>query len=544
MRSSRSFLTRFSGSLAVGFGVSAALLALGADAPAQGLSTRDMATGGVTATGLVEALVGTGASISSVQFRGAPIAAGTFTNGTGSVGLAQGIILGTGNIAAVAGPANLSDSTSNILYLPGDSDLDVILGGPTYDASVLEFDLESTGTGVISFQFVFASEEYDEFINIINDGFACLLNGQNIALVPGSQPPTPISIGTINCGNPYNPLGGSNCGLYITNDCKSLGLGYPCQGLGTEMDGLTTVLSASGTLVPGVNHVKFAIADQADPDVDSNVFILCPYIPPAFDPPTPSGQTLLATAGMPLQFTVDGLAMNGLPGQSVVLTVSGSPGPLAAGVFLPALPLGPAAHVETNFAWTPQPGDVGPHQLQFMLTDQLGLISQCVVGIDVEPPLSATFCYGDGTGTPCPCNNNGAVGHGCANLIVPSGGLLLATGSASLSNDTLVLTGSSMPNTTSVYVQGTQKDTGGLGTQLGDGLRCITGGMIRLGAVRNAAGGSQYPSAGFPPISLRGQIPVAGGTRYYQVWYRTPNPAFCTGARYNLTNGYAQTWTP
>jgi len=544
MRSSRTHLTCFSDSLAACFATSTALLALGADAPAQGLSTRDMATGGVTATGLVEALVGTGVSISNVQFRGAPVQAGIFTGGTGSVGLAQGIILSTGNIAAVAGPANLSAATDNLLYLPGDSDLDAILGGPTYDASVLEFDLEGTGTSAISFQFVFASEEYDEFVDTINDGFACLLNGQNIALVPGSQPPTPITIGTVNCGNPYNPLGGSNCGLYITNDCGSLQLGYPCQGLGTEMDGLTIVLSATGTLVPGVNHVKLAIADQYDGGLDSNVFILCPYIPPAFDPPTPSGQTLLATAGLPLQFRVDGVAMNGLPGQAVVLSVTGSQAPLAGGVFVPALPLGPAAHVQTDFAWVPQSADLGTHQLQFMLTDQLGLISQGVVGIDVQPPLRATYCYGDGSGTPCPCNNSGAAGHGCASSFSVDGGQLLVTGVASITNDTLILQASSLPGTTSVYMQGTLQVGGGFGTQLGDGLRCVGGVVVRLGSMRNTAGGSQYPSAGNSPISLRGQIPPVGGTRYYQCWYRTRDMNFCTGARYNLTNGYALTWLP
>jgi hypothetical protein len=93
-------------------------------------------------------------------------------------------------------------------------------------------------------------------------------------------------------------------------------------------------------------------------------------------------------------------------------------------------------------------------------------------------------------------------------------------------------------------VQATQQDNGGLGTVLGDGLRCVNGSIIRLGVKSNALGASQYPLAGDPPISVRGQIPVAGATRYYQVWYRNPAPTFCTGAMHNLTNGYAVTWSP
>jgi len=107
-----------------------------------------------------------------------------------------------------------------------------------------------------------------------------------------------------------------------------------------------------------------------------------------------------------------------------------------------------------------------------------------------------------------------------------------------------VLLGSDMPNGTCLYVQATQQDNGGMGSVLGDGLRCVNGSIVRLGTKLNALGASQYPLAGELPISVRGQVPAAGGTRYYQIWYRNPDPLFCTGAMYNLSNGYALTWTP
>ena len=516
----------------------------------QSIVTMDMATGGITPASLVQALVGGGVTVSNIQFNGAPVAAGTFSGGTGIVGFAQGIILSSGNIGSVAGPANLLADTSTDNLLPGDADLDALVTGLTQDACVLEFDFQCSSTSSITFQFVFASEEYDEYVNTqYNDVFAFLLNGENLALVPGSQPPVPVAVNNVNCGNPYVPGGGTNCGQYVTNDCNSLGGPYPCAGMGTEMDGLTVVFSASGNLVSGVNHIKLAIADRSDGVFDSNVFIrgesfVCGNPQPVFDPPSPCGQTLLAQVGVPFHFDVNALATNGLPGQAVTLTVTGDPLPLAGGTFVPPLPLGPAAEVETEFDWTPLPGDVGVHQLQFTAADQLGTDADCFVDIDVRPAAGTPFCFGDGSATPCPCSNPGLAGHGCGNSVVHDGALLAASGVASVANDTLVLLGSGMWNGTCLYVQATQQDNAGLGTLLGDGLRCVNGSVIRLGVKTNALGASKYPLAGDPPISVRGQIPLAGATRYYQVWYRNPVPTFCTGAMFNLTNGYAVTWAP
>jgi hypothetical protein len=153
------------------------------------------------------------------------------------------------------------------------------------------------------------------------------------------------------------------------------------------------------------------------------------------------------------------------------------------------------------------------------------------------------YCFGDGTGTPCPCGNNGAPRHGCANSIHPTGGLLAGDGTPWLANDTVVLRGSRMPNDAALYFQGTAQTAGGTGTLFGDGLRCAAGTMIRLGVKTNVGGVSSYPTAGDPPISVAGLIPAAGGTRTYQAWYRNA-AAFCTPLGYNLTNGYQLVWFP
>jgi len=149
-------------------------------------------------------------------------------------------------------------------------------------------------------------------------------------------------------------------------------------------------------------------------------------------------------------------------------------------------------------------------------------------------------CSGDGSGTACPCGNTGGAGRGCANSIDPTGGLLVASGTASVASDTLVLQGSGMPNASALYFQGTTATAGGLGAVFGDGLRCAGGAVIRLGTKTNASGASQFPVAGDPLISVRGVV-VAGDQRVYQVWYRNA-ASFCTADTFNLTNGVRVTW--
>ncbi|MFQ5512748.1 MAG: IPTL-CTERM sorting domain-containing protein [Candidatus Krumholzibacteriia bacterium] len=231
------------------------------------LTTTDLSV--LTPQDLVDALVGVGATTSNVSFTGASIAAGTFTGGTGIIGFESGIMLGSGNIASIPGP-NMSDNTTTSNGVPGDPDLDVLLGPPftTFDATVLEFDFECTGVQTIQFQYVFTSEEYNEWVfTDFNDVFGFFLNGANIAIVPGDV--VPVAIDNVNCGNPLlPPTGGNNCNLYINNDVDDGG-----GAINTEMDGLTLVFTATAHLNPGLNHIKLAIADAGDTGLDSNVFL-------------------------------------------------------------------------------------------------------------------------------------------------------------------------------------------------------------------------------------------------------------------------------
>jgi hypothetical protein len=153
----------------------------------------------------------------------------------------------------------------------------------------------------------------------------------------------------------------------------------------------------------------------------------------------------------------------------------------------------------------------------------------------------SAFCFGDGTGTACPCGNSGAAGHGCANSVDPAGALLGAVGTPSTASDTLQLQASGMPTTAScVFIQGESSIAGAV---YGDGIRCFSGAFVRLGTKTASGGAASYPNGTEPDISVRGAVPAIGATRTYQVWYRNP-PAFCTSATSNVTNGISVAWAP
>ena len=162
-------------------------------------------------------------------------------------------------------------------------------------------------------------------------------------------------------------------------------------------------------------------------------------------------------------------------------------------------------------------------------------------GIRMLPVGNAAtaYCFGDGSGAACPCGNTSAVGanEGCVSSL-GVGGKLVGSGFASLVSDSIVLSGSGMPNSNALYFQGTTQ----IGAAFGDGVRCAGGTVIRLGTKLNSAGASQYPAPGDLSVSVRGNI-TAPGVRNYQAWYRNA-AAFCTASTFNLTNGVSVTWTP
>jgi len=229
-------------------------------------------TAETNAATLASFLVGSGVTISNATLIGASNQQGFFTGGLSSgIGIDSGILLTTGSIANALGP-NDADNKMAVTGTGADADLSVLSGGfPIFDKNILEFDFNTT-TGDLFFSYVFASEEYNEYVNgSVNDTFGFFVDGVNIALIPGTN--TPVSINTLNCGfSSGGALPGtspSHCDLFNNNDLNNGGPFYDIQ-----YDGFTDVLTASILgLTPGDHRIKLAIADAGDNVLDSGVFI-------------------------------------------------------------------------------------------------------------------------------------------------------------------------------------------------------------------------------------------------------------------------------
>jgi hypothetical protein len=156
----------------------------------------------------------------------------------------------------------------------------------------------------------------------------------------------------------------------------------------------------------------------------------------------------------------------------------------------------------------------------------MGLSGMQLVQFEAASETGTAYCFGDGSSVPCPCFNDGAWGRGCANLLYP-GARLVASGTASVTADSLVLSASSMSGGFSWYFQATAQAA----DPWGYGILCVGGELIRVGQKALIDGASTNPS---------------GGTRHYQVAYRQANPP-CSPApttNTNSTNGLTIVWAP
>jgi PKD repeat protein len=198
--------------------------------------------------------------VTNIQYTGHPQALGLLVDTGASMGMEYGVIMTTGLATIAIGPNSVANAGVNLNF-PGDSTMTAILNMITYDACIIEFDFIPAGDTIFVADFVFASEEYPEYVNsAYNDAFAFFIDGPNVdgpvnvAWVPGTQ--THIAINSVN-----HLL---NSEYYVNNT----------DGEQIQYDGYTTPIYLDYPVIAGETyHLRIVIVDAADAIYDSGVII-------------------------------------------------------------------------------------------------------------------------------------------------------------------------------------------------------------------------------------------------------------------------------
>ena len=237
--------------------------------------------------------------VDNITKDGHPNQFGVFSNGDASLDASEGIILSTGKAVDAPGPNDDRGTSSGFSTSGGDADLRALLpagSGSIGDVVSLEFDFTPT-VDQVSFEYVFASEEYCEFVNsTFNDVFGFFISGPgingrfsnnaiNIAQIPGSADFVAINSVNYEETNQYYKSNikqpGGIFGIFqdlsdIFGDGCTSGEIFESAPYADyiQYDGFTTLLTAVADVIPcETYHIKLVIGDVGDKALDSAVFL-------------------------------------------------------------------------------------------------------------------------------------------------------------------------------------------------------------------------------------------------------------------------------
>ncbi|MEB3193533.1 MAG: choice-of-anchor L domain-containing protein, partial [Cyanobacteriota bacterium] len=232
------------------------------------VATPFLPTAGLTPEQLVAALVdptgGVALEAGSVSIKSSAGSAISLYDGSlAPLGVGPGLLLtsgtapGTSNTIGWFGQSNAATSGFN----NGDADIDAIINTvfhtKSYDATSLSFSFRVTQPDAvsISFDLLFGSDEYPEWVDLFVDAAVVIVNGVNYALFD-QNPARPLSVISPNLAAGY-----------FQNNLGNL--------LPVEYDGVSRMLRIVAPILGGgaLNTIKIAIADTGDHIYDSGLFI-------------------------------------------------------------------------------------------------------------------------------------------------------------------------------------------------------------------------------------------------------------------------------
>jgi len=467
-----------------------------------------------TATALVQnVLLGGGVAVSNITFNGNSGNAvyeqlSAFNSANANVGINNGVFMASGGTQVAIGPNNFDNAEAPIAWSTTDPDLQSLANGEMInDAAVLEFDFIPSGSQ-ISFNFVFASEEYLEFVDQFNDVFGFFLSGPgingsfsngavNIALIPGTS--TPVSINTLN--NFDYPQ-------YYVDNGDGFSFPFNSDDYYIQFDGLTTSIAATATVQCGQQyHIKLAVGDALDTYYDSGVFLQAN----AFSSPT-MDVSVTPDLNLPCSGSVDISILNvtgGIPPYTYEWSFGGNA-------------------ISTDQTITVGPGQNGTYTAT--VTDGCGgtMQEQVIVGAPVSPAIVLNL-------TPdlnLPCS--GTVDIAVLNL---AGGTPPLTQTWSY-NGSVVANGASytVPNNAPGTYTMTVNDGCG-GSMQGD---VVVGSPVSPAIILNLTPDLNLPCSGTVDIAV---LNLTGGTPPFTQTWSYNGSAVANGASYTVPNNAPGTYT-
>ena len=225
--------------------------------------------------------LGEGVDIIDIKYSGTESATGLFSNANEEIGIDRGIILSTGKVKEINRPFDHEASTVTSSNNYTDDDITTLSNHSVYrDIASYEITFIPTAE-LISFNYVFASEEYPDYVcSPFNDVFGFFVTGPNpngpnynatnIAIVPNSQDQI-VSINSVNNGIIGAYGNSNNC----TQENLSNGEYYNVnQKDNIVFNGILDKFTASVEVIPCQTYtIKIIVADIRDELLDSAVFL-------------------------------------------------------------------------------------------------------------------------------------------------------------------------------------------------------------------------------------------------------------------------------
>ena len=192
-----------------------------------------------------------------------PNAVNFYDGSLAPLGIGAGLLITSGIAPGLANTIGWfgQDNSGISGFYNGDANIDAVVNTvfqtQSYDATTLSFDFTVTDPAAtsVSFDLVFGSDEFPEWVDQFVDSAIVMVNGVNYALF-NHDPNHPLSVVSANLAAGYFQDNAGNV-------------------LPIEYDGVSLVLKIVAPIIPGgaSNHIKIGIADTGDHIYDSGIIL-------------------------------------------------------------------------------------------------------------------------------------------------------------------------------------------------------------------------------------------------------------------------------